>query len=193
MHEILTVEPLRQSLKERVKSRTGESVAMCYQCGKCSAGCPLVEEMDYAPNTILRMLQLDIPELDEKILRSLSIWLCLTCETCFARCPKEVDFPAIMDYLRSESIRRNKVNPLARDILAFHKTFLDSVRMTGRLYEVGLIAGYKLRTGHLFQDLTVAPKMFFNGLLKLLPHNVKGKDAIARMFSRTVELKEDNL
>ncbi len=186
MHNADHVETLNPTLKNKVRKITGESVMMCYQCGKCAAGCPLVEDMDYSPNQILRMLQLEIPELDEKILGSLAIWLCLTCETCFARCPKEVDIPVMMDYLRSESILQGKVNPKAKDIIAFHKTFLDSIRLTGRLHEVGLIAGYKLRTLHLLQDLEVAPKLFLNGKLSILPHMVKNTEVIERMFAKTI-------
>ena len=192
MHTADHVETLKPTLKSKVRNITDESVMMCYQCGKCAAGCPLGEEMDYSPNQILRMLQLGMDELDEKILGSMAIWLCLTCETCMARCPKEVDIPVIMDFLRSESIACGKVNPKAKNIIAFHKTFLDSIRLTGRLQEVGLIAGYKMRTGHLLQDVNVAPTLFFNGKLSIFPHLTKGRDSIKRIFERTTLVKEDN-
>lgn len=190
MHGNTHVEPLKQTLKNKVKSLTKESVNDCYQCGKCSAGCPLAEDMDIAPNQILRMLQISSPELEDKILRSLSIWLCLGCETCYTRCPQEVDLPAIMDYLRSESMRQNKVHPEAKKILAFHKTFLDSVKATGRLYEVGLIGGYKLRGGNLLQDVNIAPTMFLKGKLKLFPHFIEGRDVVSRIIQKTLNKEE---
>jgi heterodisulfide reductase subunit C len=62
--------------------------------------------------------------------------------------------------------------------------------MTGRLYEVGLIAGYKLRTGHMLQDVGIAPTMFMKGLLNPFPHFIKNKAAIARMFEKTLNRKE---
>ena len=191
MHDSSHPEPLRQSLKQRVEHFTGENIAMCYQCGKCTAGCPLGTEMDYTPNQILRMLQLDMPAMEEKILSSLGIWLCLSCETCFTRCPQEVDFPKVMDFLRSESIRLGKVHPQAKDIIAFHKTFLNSIRSNGRTYEMGLVVGYKMRTGHLFQDVLNSPKMFSKGLLNIMPHKVKGKEAIEKIFAKTGN-KEDS-
>ncbi len=172
-------------LAGRVLEATGESTALCYQCGKCSAGCPLADEMDYPPNQILRMMQIGIPDLEEKALRSLSIWLCLTCETCVTRCPKEVDLPKIMDHLRQESLRRNLAHPMAKDILAFHQAFLDAVRKNGRLYEVGLISSYKMKTGHLFQDLTVAPKLYMRGKLHPFPHKIQGQAKVAELFERT--------
>ena len=190
MHAPVHAEPLHQKMSDKVLAKTGENVAMCYQCGKCSAGCPLNDEMDIAPNQILRLLQLGLPGMEDEILGSLGIWLCLSCETCYTRCPKDVDLPVVMDYLRSESMRKGKVHPKAKDIIAFHRTFLDSLRLTGRLYEVGLIAGYKMRTGHLMQDVAVAPSMFMKGKLNLFPHFIKNKSAIARMFEKTQGRKE---
>ena len=43
------------------------SAAKCYQCGKCSAGCPVATEMDYPPSMVLRMLQTENPVLEEKL------------------------------------------------------------------------------------------------------------------------------
>lgn len=184
--------PSADSLPAHVREATGESAFKCYQCGKCAAGCPLAQEMDYAPNQILRMLQLGLPEVEEEVLKALSIWLCLTCETCAARCPQEVDLPRIMDYLRQESLRRGLAHPKARDILAFHEAFLDSIRKNGRLHEVGLISTYKLKTLHLLQDVLVAPKLLLRGKLNPLPHGIDGKDAVARIFQRTDTHKADH-
>jgi heterodisulfide reductase subunit C2 len=171
-------------LAGQVEHATGESVFNCYQCGKCSAGCPLAAEMDYTPSQVLRLLQLGLPGMDEETLGALSIWLCLTCETCAARCPQEVEIPKIMDYLRQQSKARGTVHPRAKDILAFHEAFLDTLRKNGRLHEVGLIASYKLRTGHFFQDVLVAPKLLARGKLSILPHGNDGKAAVARIFEK---------
>lgn len=186
------VEPMAQTLAEKILSITNQSVSRCYQCGKCSAGCPMAEEMDYTPNQILRMLQLRLADLDEKVLKSKGIWFCLACETCSTRCPQEVEFPVVMDFLRHESLRRDMVHPDAKKILAFHRTFLDSIKSTGRLYEIGLIGGYKLRSLNLFQDIEHAPKMFFNGKLSILPHMIKGKDAVERIFKKINDLEKNN-
>ena len=180
------------TLAARVRAATGESVADCYQCGKCSAGCPLAAEMDYPPSQVLRMLQLGLDGLEEDVLLSEAIWLCLTCETCVTRCPKEVDLPRIMEHLREESRERNLVNPRAKDILAFHEAFLGSVKATGRLYEVGLISSYKLKTLHLFQDLLVAPKLLARGKLNPMPHTIHGKDAVKKIFERTIDQKAEH-
>jgi heterodisulfide reductase subunit C2 len=177
-------------LAEQLHQRTGIAAARCYQCGKCSAGCPLAAEMDYPPSLIMRMLQSGGPELEDKVLTSHTIWLCLSCEACYTRCPMEIDIPTLMDNLRSQSVRLKKVNPKAKDIIAFHRSFLDSIKFTGRLYEVGLIVDYKTRTRHLLQDVLMAPVLFFKGKLGLLPHAVKDRSNLARIFAKTISEKE---
>jgi len=146
--------------------------------------------MDITPSQVLHLLQLELPEFDEKVLRSFSIWLCLTCETCIARCPQEVDIPKIMDYLRGESVKQKKVNPKAKDIIAFHKAFLDSIEQTGRLFEVGLIADYKARSLHLVKDVLLAPKMFIKGKLGLFPEMIKDRVNLKKIFRRTIKKEE---
>ncbi len=178
------------SLAGKILANCGISVERCYQCGKCSAGCPLAEtEMDFPPSVVLRMLQTRIPQMDDKILRSKSIWICLTCEMCIARCPMEVDIPVIMDFLRQESFQNEKTNPEMKNVIAFHKSFLEIVKSTGRLHEVGLIKNYKLKTFNLLQDVMLAPKMFSKGKLHLLPEKIKDLSVLQRIFKKTLDKK----
>jgi heterodisulfide reductase subunit C len=177
-----------KSLAGLVNDVTGISVNRCYQCGKCSAGCPACSDMDYAPSVILRLLQLQNAESDQKVLSSYSIWLCLTCHTCIARCPMEVDLPKVMDVLRAESLHRKLNNKRAKDIVAFHKSFIDIIYNFGRLWEVGLIADYKLRTRHIWQDVFLAPSMLMKGKLSLLP--VWKKNLVCRLFANLHAGKE---
>jgi len=180
-----------QVLADRVLERTGVDVARCYQCGKCSAGCPLAGDMDFPPSQVMHLLQLrDFPEMAQQALRSHTIWLCLTCEICYCRCPMEIDIPKVMDALRHESLAGRKVNPKAKDILAFHRAFLDSVRYTGRLFEMGQVVDYKLRSRHFLQDLLQAPWMFFVGKLHLLPERIRGRSQLARIFAKTLKVGE---
>lgn len=162
-----------RTLAGRLESATGVRVSRCYQCGKCTAGCPVADEMDETPSRLLRLLQTDRPAHERRALASHAIWLCLGCETCVSRCPNEVDVPRAIDHLRGEAVAKGLAHRDAGDILAFHRAFLATVGGRGRLYELELIARYKLATGHLLQDVAVAPSMFAKGKIGLLPHRVR--------------------
>jgi heterodisulfide reductase subunit C len=188
---VTTTDHTINTLSRRLFDATGVSVARCYQCGKCTAGCPMAEEMDYTPSHILRLLQLGLPGFEDKVLGAYSPWVCLTCEMCYARCPQDVDIPKMMDFLRSEAVRLNKVNPRANDFVSFHKTMLDSIRYVGRLYEVGMIMGYKARTWHLFEDIMMAPTLFFKGKLKIFPHLIKNRKNMSQIFKRSGKARKE--
>ncbi|BAG83501.1 4Fe-4S dicluster domain-containing protein [Candidatus Azobacteroides pseudotrichonymphae] len=165
---------------------TGISIVRCYQCGKCSAGCPMSENMDFTPNVIMRMLQTEEKDTDEQILGSQSIWLCTSCEMCVSRCPMEINIPKIMDYLRQHSLKKGLQNKKAkRNIIPFHCSFLDSIKHTGRLNEIGLIMRYKIKTLNLLQDLDIAFRMLIKGKLPLLPEMVKKKKQLSTIFKET--------
>jgi len=99
----------------------------------------------------------------------------------------EIDIPKMMDYLRTQSISENKLHPDSKPILAFHQSFLNSVKYTGRLYEVGLILDFKLRTFRLAQDIAIAPSMYLKGKLHLLPERIKDRMSMKRIFAKTIE------
>jgi heterodisulfide reductase subunit C len=148
--------------------------------------------MDVAPSQVLRLLQTETPKHEERALKSLAIWMCIGCETCVTRCPQEVDLPRTMDFLRQEALARNVATQDADDIVAFHRAFLSSIERAGRLFEFGMIGDYKLRTGHFFKDLNVAPTMFFKGKLGLLPQGGANKREVAAIFERVRAVKKES-
>lgn len=169
------------SLAENIRVQTGIGVERCYQCGKCSAGCPAATAMDLKPSVILRLLQTEEEKNDKRVLQSYTIWLCLSCHTCVTRCPMDVDLPRVMDVLRTESYRRKLVHPQAKDIVAFHTSFLRTLQRFGKMWEVGMIMEYKLRTRHFLQDVLLAPVMVLKGKLSLLPPKCT---SLSKMFQK---------
>src|SRR3990170_8026178 len=86
------------SFLSEVGQASGEKIQACYQCQKCSAGCPVAYAMDILPNQILRHIQYDHRG---KVLSSKTIWICASCYTCSVRCPNNIDIAKIMDTLRN--------------------------------------------------------------------------------------------
>lgn len=109
----LSREALSGSVLHLVEEISGQSLARCNQCGKCSAGCPVVAAMDLLPSQVIRTLQLGLDD----GLRSRAIWLCASCLACAARCPSGVDLARVMEAARAVSLRQG-FSPIALEALA---------------------------------------------------------------------------
>jgi heterodisulfide reductase subunit C len=159
-------------------SESGLNIQDCYQCQKCSAGCPVAFAMDYKPNQIMQMVSLGMKE---RVLSSKTIWVCASCYTCSTRCPNDIDIAGVMDWLRQSALRAG-VAPAEREVPLFHAAFLDSIRSHGRVHELGMMARYKMKTGKFFDDFKLGWKMFTKGKLKLFPSGVRKKREITELF-----------
>lgn len=89
-------------LVERVVAISGRNPYLCYQCGTCSAVCPMADYMDLRPHQIIRLIQLG----DNRVVRADALWKCVACHTCIDRCPRNVSPGAIIDALRSMALRK---------------------------------------------------------------------------------------
>ena len=174
------------SLLAQIRNATGLDPARCYQCGKCSAGCPMAEEMDLKTHEIIRLLQLDRAE---RLLAAEAIWLCLTCETCTTRCPNNFDPAITIDALR-EAVLARKQTSAPRPIAAFHRAFLDQIRTHGRVFEFGLVASYKMKSGALFADVGAVPGMLRRGKLGFVPQRIAGIKEVRRIFAKCATPEE---
>ena len=165
---------------DSVQQKSGEKVDACYQCRKCTNGCPLAFEMDLMPNQVMRAVQLG---LRDEVLGSKTVWLCASCQTCTTRCPNDIDIAHLMDSLRQLSLEGG-VAVAEPNVVKFHKAFLDSVRKHGRVFELGMVGKYKVVARDLFGGARVGKEMLKKGKLKLLPANIKGKAEVRRMFDK---------
>ncbi len=170
--------PTEPGFARQVERLSGQTLSSCYQCGECTAGCPVAFAMDLMPNQVTRMA---LAGMSDDVLRSRSIWLCVGCNTCVTRCPRLVDLPKVMDSLRQLAARRRVPCPEPA-IRAFHETFLTGVERGGRLHEMALVAALKLKTGRLLQDVPAGMAMMAKGKLAILPETVEGKAEVRRIF-----------
>ena len=171
-----------------VQSHTGENITSCYQCGKCSAGCPTAYAMDITPRQVMRGIQLG---LKDEILNSSAIWLCVSCQTCSLRCPREIDIAKIMESLRLFSQAEGRP-PAQREIAVFYSAFLQQVRLFGRLHEVGLAITYNVLSMHFFNNIKRLPALLTRGKLKLVPPRTKGLSDVKRIAARVKELEGES-
>jgi heterodisulfide reductase subunit C len=160
----------------------------CYQCGKCTAGCPVAERMELAPNQVVRLVQLGHVD---RAMRACAIWECVSCQTCTTRCPKSVDCAAVMDALRQMAFRSGLAATPARRTVLFQKAFLQNIRRNGRLNELELIAWFKtaaflgdLSLPLLFKDAMLAPRMRARGKLHIVGEKVRDRRVVDRIFAR---------
>jgi heterodisulfide reductase subunit B len=160
--EPMTISP---DLARRVQEEVGQNVYLCYQCVKCTSGCPVAEFLDWQPNQIMRALQLGQEDI---ALESETPWLCASCQTCATRCPQNLDITAIMEFLTREARDRGMECPV-KSVGIFNEAFMREVRLWGRAYELGLMAEMNLRTGKPMQDLPLGMKMIRRGKIAFLP------------------------
>jgi heterodisulfide reductase subunit C len=170
------------ALAKEVERRSGTAVSACFQCHKCSTGCPIGPDMDLLPSQVMRLIHLGA---EADVLESRAIWLCASCEACTTRCPQDIDIAATMDALRIMAVERKADIPDAHG-QQFNHSFLGSVRRHGRVFEVGMLAAYKLRSGDLFSDVGKVPQMFAKGKLSLLPHRSSTRQ-VREIFRRAEE------
>ncbi len=102
----------------KVEELSGQNLLACYQCGKCSAGCPAIAEMDILPNQIIRYAQLGFKD---ELMRSKSIWICASCFTCNARCPKGINIAEVIEAMRQILLRKSEDHLKVKKLSAAEK------------------------------------------------------------------------
>ena len=178
--------PQPPTLARRLGQELGVNVFACYQCKRCSAGCPTAFAMDRPPHELVRALQMGH---DELVLNSRTAWLCSSCEMCSTRCPQEVDPARVMDGVKI-LCGREAITPAVPSVAAFNRTFLWMISRFGRAYELGLVCLSQAKSGRLWRDLPLGMKMFAKGRLRLFPPRGGGRTA-ARLRKKLRSVASD--
>ncbi len=172
-----------EPLIREVERLTGTDLSACYQCKKCSAGCPVGKMTQCGPAEIMRRLHLGA---SEELLDMDIIWMCVSCETCSARCPMGIDIAAVMDALRRLAREKGSSNGRG-DAPLFNKAFLKTVEMFGRSYELAMVAAYKLGSRKFMADTDRFPTMLKKRKIAILPPTGADKKTVKRIFRKTKE------
>ena len=176
-------------LLEQIEADGPFQASACFQCRKCTNGCPVTFAMDLYPDEVIRMVILGQRK---TVLACQTIWVCAACETCTTRCPNDVKIAELMDCLKEMALREGVPSPQP-GILALHETFLNNIKKRGRLYETTLLPAYLLKSGELLDrwnsgtwryDLKLGRQMFSKGRLPLIPKSIKGKREVRKILAR---------
>lgn len=172
----------------QVEERYAAQVAKCYQCKKCTSGCPVAEDMDYRPHQVIRMVRLGA---SERLLSSDTLWTCVGCYQCATRCPQGIPITDIIYSMRAVAMRQGKTGTHARPP-AFTKAFTSTVERFGRSHEPVLLARYYLTTDPrpAFKFIPLGIKMFLQGRLPVMIHRVGRWRATRKVLRKN--LRDEN-
>jgi len=184
METELTI-PAQSEFADEIYNECGETVNLCYQCRKCSAGCPVSYAMDYPPAQLMHAIRLG---LDDLVFNSKTMWMCASCETCSTRCPQEIDIAAVMDAVKIIGLRKGK-RPAVPRVAIFDKVMVNHIKNFGRMFELGMIMNLKLKTREFMKDAELGITMLRKGKLKMIP-SFKGARTAKRIYSRVKKLEK---
>lgn len=104
------INPHKTNFIQKVEEISGQNIGLCYQCGTCSGSCPNFAEADILPRQLMRRAQLGM---EEDVVQSKIPWVCASCLSCTARCPRGIDIAKVMEAVRLLSLRENVdyINP----------------------------------------------------------------------------------
>ena len=177
------------SLLDQIEAVGPFQTGACFQCRKCTNGCPVTFAMDLYPDEVIRMVILGQRK---TVLGCRTIWVCAACETCTTRCPNEVKIAEVMDCLKEMAIRADVPAPESK-ILQLHETFLENINKWGRVYETALLPAYLLKSGELKQkwhtgtyrhDIKLGLQMLSKGRFPLLPKTINGKKEVRKILAQ---------
>ena len=87
----------------------------CFQCGKCTGGCPLSLRSPLNVRVLLREVLL--AEGPEGVLQRPELWDCTTCATCTLRCPRGLEPSEVIVALRAELVESGRIPKAVIDAL----------------------------------------------------------------------------
>jgi quinone-modifying oxidoreductase subunit QmoC len=166
----------------------GEKFKTCIQCGTCSATCPVSHFMDYTPRKIIAMVRAGFKE---EVLRSFTIWICASCHSCTADCPREIKITDVMYALKQLAIKEG-IYPKRFPIPVMAKEFYKIVENQGRNSEGRLMINIAMKTNpfRLLRFARVGLNLFRTGRASLREESVQNKGEIKTLLQAVDRAKE---
>lgn len=170
-----------RSFLEEVEAATQIAVSECYQCFRCTNGCPAARDMDIVPHRVIGYVMAG--ERD-RVLSSAALWACLQCAACSIRCPNGIDVARIFVFLRRLSVGSGLA--ANRDIHDLDALMIESIARHGRIYELGTIMRYRLSRGQYLKGSHAGIGMVKKRRIGLFPHNAADRKGIRSIIKKMV-------
>ena len=123
---VLKTSDMDPKFKYKISKIPGaEKIMLCFQCGTCTADCPIARFSEtYRPRKLMRMTQLGMKE---RVLSSDVVWLCAACFTCVDHCPQGVEIANVLRALRNLAVKEGFMPNVFRELAS-------NIRKTGYAY-----------------------------------------------------------
>lgn len=173
------------AFRHEIEALSGHNANLCYQCSKCSAGCPMADKMDLKPAQVMHSIRLG---LEDAVLNSSAIWLCVGCETCTARCPQNVEPAAAMTAARLLAFRKG-IKPSVREVGIYYRGFVDNMRLNGKIHDASVAGITQLLTGQFLDNIPLALKLLARGRVKPPPLPIRGGE-FRKVYNQSLSREE---
>ena len=163
----------------------GEQLLHCLQCGSCGGSCPNGADMEFTPRTLFAMIAANRRD---EVLQSNTMWTCVSCYFCTARCPKEIPITDLMYTLKRMSINAGMAG--GSDAPALAKTFTSFVDQYGRSFEFGLASRFYFfhKPSSLLKMGPIGLSMLTRGRLSLRPTKIRQLGQLQAIIKKAKEI-----
>ncbi|MCP4230493.1 MAG: heterodisulfide reductase [bacterium] len=166
----------------------GPELRNCVQCGTCSGSCPTSRDMDYSPRRIFALTRAGYRD---AVLSSKAIWMCVSCYSCYVRCPKDIKITDFFYKLKQLSKKSGYTNPEMEKSRVLSTEFSETVRRYGRNHEMTLLRNFMLKTDP-FGAIGNAPlglHLMGQGRLSIFPKKNKSAEDVNKILDKVNEME----
>ena len=175
------------SFRQEIEAISGFKTSICFQCSKCSAGCPMADLMDLKTAQVMHSIRLNR---EDVVLNCKAIWMCVGCETCSARCPQQVETADAMNAARILALRKG-IKPSVEEIGLYYKIFVSSMWLNGKIHDLTVVGLTSLLSGRLIEDIPLAIQFLMHGRVKLPPIPLTGSSGFRKIRSRALAREKE--
>lgn len=166
----------------------GSELRNCIQCGTCSGSCPTSRDMDFSPRRIFALTRAGYRD---TVLSSTAIWMCVSCYSCYARCPKGIKITDIFYKLKQLAKKYDYKNPAAKKARVMSDEFYKTVKTYGRNHEMTMLRNFMLKTDPIgaMGSAPLGMHLMAQGRLSMFAKKDKSADDVAKILAKVDEME----